>query len=216
VWGDLDNDGWLDLYVVVRLSRDMLYQNNGNSTFSEVHVSAGLNGLNTWHGLGFGDYDGDGFTDIYMPVAFGTDRLYRNNGNSANWLHVNLVGSQSNRAAIGTSVVAIAGSLRMTRVVDGGSGNAVQPTLPVEFGLGASTRVDILKVFWPSGVFQVLTRGDGNQRITVTEATTTSSVTVFSKISGSVGVNDGGPGREVAWGDYDGDGDPDLIVSRSG
>jgi hypothetical protein len=88
-WLDYDNDGWMDLYVVQSgplppaaspKSRDRLYRNNGNGTFSDVTEQAGLN--DTAYGMGAiaADYDNDGFVDLFV-TNYGGNILYRNNGN---------------------------------------------------------------------------------------------------------------------------------------
>ena len=63
---DYDNDGWTDLFVT-NYGRDLLYRNNGNGTFTEVGASAGVAGEGEWStGAAFGDYDGDGWLDLYV------------------------------------------------------------------------------------------------------------------------------------------------------
>ena len=63
---DYDNDGWTDLFVT-NYGRDLLYRNNGNGTFTEVGASAGVAGGGEWStGAAFGDYDGDGWLDLYV------------------------------------------------------------------------------------------------------------------------------------------------------
>ena len=63
---DYDNDGWTDLFVT-NYGRDLLYRNNGNGTFTEVGATAGVAGAGEWStGAAFGDYDGDGWLDLYV------------------------------------------------------------------------------------------------------------------------------------------------------
>ena len=63
---DYDNDGWIDLFVT-NYGRDLLYRNNGNGTFHEVGATAGVAGKGEWStGAAFGDYDGDGWLDLYV------------------------------------------------------------------------------------------------------------------------------------------------------
>jgi enediyne biosynthesis protein E4 len=87
-WLDYDNDGWMDLYVVQSgpfpprgspRAQDRLYRNNGNGTFTDVTVKAGLK--DTAYGMGVvaADYDNDGFTDLYV-TNYGKNILYHNNG----------------------------------------------------------------------------------------------------------------------------------------
>ena len=63
---DYDNDGWIDLFVT-NYGRDLLYRNNGDGTFTETGAAAGVAGKGEWStGAAFGDYDGDGWLDLYV------------------------------------------------------------------------------------------------------------------------------------------------------
>jgi hypothetical protein len=86
--GDFDGDGWQDIYFVNGRdlynrgisARNALYRNNGDGTFSDVTENAGVPG--TGYGLGcvWGDYDNDGYPDLFV-TQFGRNVLYHNNGN---------------------------------------------------------------------------------------------------------------------------------------
>ncbi len=87
---DYDNDGWQDVLLVQGSTRarhgagndptPVLYRNNRNGTFSDVTVRAGLTTRSWGMGVAAGDYDNDGFVDLYL-TNLGSDVLYRNNGN---------------------------------------------------------------------------------------------------------------------------------------
>ncbi len=87
---DYDNDGWLDIFFVNSLTVDLvktsgktksaLYHNNGDGTFTDVAEKAGLSDVGWGMGAAVGDYDNDGFDDVYVTCV-GADRLYKNNGN---------------------------------------------------------------------------------------------------------------------------------------
>ena len=77
---DYDNDGDLDLYLVNSAAPSMLYRNNGDGTFVDVTAAAGVSNQGSYgHGVACGDYDNDGYVDIYV-TNFGANRLYHNNG----------------------------------------------------------------------------------------------------------------------------------------
>jgi enediyne biosynthesis protein E4 len=86
---DYDNDGWMDIYLVnsgkadfytpPRPLRNALYRNNRDGTFTDVTEKAGVAGGGYGMGVAVGDYNGDGFPDLYV-TQFGRNILYRNNG----------------------------------------------------------------------------------------------------------------------------------------
>ncbi len=80
-WGDYDNDGWADLAVSRMGARPMLYHNDGDGTFAEVGVAAGLAVASDTFGVAWGDYDNDGWLDCYLTsAALAPDWLFHNNG----------------------------------------------------------------------------------------------------------------------------------------
>jgi enediyne biosynthesis protein E4 len=88
---DYDNDGWMDIFLVntgpceffhpdaSRRPRNALYRNNRDGTFTDVTAKAGLEGVTFGVGVAVGDYDGDGFPDLYV-TGYGRNTLYHNNG----------------------------------------------------------------------------------------------------------------------------------------
>jgi hypothetical protein len=79
-WADYDNDGWVDLYVGHELAPSRLYRNKGDGTFEDVSTRAGVAGNAFTKGVSWGDYDNDGFPDLYASNMFGDNVLYRNKG----------------------------------------------------------------------------------------------------------------------------------------
>jgi len=96
--------------------------------------------------------------------------LYRDYPDSTNhWIALSLVGTRSNRSAIGAEVVLESGYLTQRRIVDGGSGFASQNDRRVHFGLGSREWVDRIVIHWPSGTQQVISSPLIDRFVTVTE-----------------------------------------------
>jgi enediyne biosynthesis protein E4 len=170
-FGDIDNDGDLDLVTALPPS---LFLNDGSGSFVEQTSRYGVE--QSSDRLYLADYDLDGFLDIFISGTIGTflgepdsrDRLYHNTGNDNHWLRVELVGTESNRNGIGARLFARAGDLHQTREMQTGWGRGNDERV-VHFGLGPRTRVDSLKVNWPSGRVDVLTDLAVDQKIRLFE-----------------------------------------------
>jgi PKD repeat protein len=186
-WGDYDNDCDLDFWVPQvktyhSWAQSYLWCNNNNETFTDASDSAGIK---VWSNTGgvWGDYNNDGFLDLLTEGTYpyqGTreTHLFKNQGNSNNWLQMRLKGVLSNTAAIGARVYLTAGSVTQMREVGGDAGgHAFQNSFNVEFGLGTSTKADDIKIVWPSGVVQVMKNVNANQILNVTENITGPQIT---------------------------------------
>jgi hypothetical protein len=180
-WGDYDNDGFLDLFVANAgqptanfTPVNFLYHNNGDGTFTKVTNGSPANECSDCFGASWVDYDNDGFLDLLATRFDGRGiLLYHNNGNTNNWLKVRLVGTVSNRSAIGAKVRAKAfyrGASRwQLRQISGGSGWDGHNELEAHFGLGDATSVDTLRIEWPSGTVQEFQNVAARQLLTITE-----------------------------------------------
>src|SRR5579859_1610647 len=111
-FGDIDNDGWPDMYLATgnpefgSLVPNRMFRNNGGKSFTEVTASARVGNLQKGHGVAFADIDNDGDQDVFVEVggAYKGDgyfnSLYENPGqNNNNWINVLLEGTRSNRSA---------------------------------------------------------------------------------------------------------------------
>jgi hypothetical protein len=186
-WGDYDNDGFVDLFVMVAdlafpfvpRTHSFLYHNTGDGTFTKI--SEGRIVTDPTYGTSggsWGDYDKDGFLDLFVSQGgFGpipqAPLLYHNDGNGNAWLNVELVGTVSNRSAIGAKVRVKAfyrGESRwQVREISGGDSESNQQSLNAEFGLADATVIDTLRVEWPSGIVQELHDVAPRQFLTITE-----------------------------------------------
>ncbi|MDX2041083.1 MAG: FG-GAP-like repeat-containing protein [Acidobacteriota bacterium] len=79
-WADFDNDGWLDVFVAHEETPSQLFRNRGNGTFEDVTRKAGVGRTAFSKGATWGDYDNDGFADLYVSNYGSENFLYRNKG----------------------------------------------------------------------------------------------------------------------------------------
>jgi hypothetical protein len=161
-WGDLNNDGWLDLYItnIYEGRRSFLYMSNGDETFREVTYLSGTRHFNGW-GVAFADYDEDGDLDIF--VAGGKVQLFRNElinehldltGNNSNWLAVQIK-TTKHSDAIGTRIRLFNDEISLIREIQGGKGTTNQHSLVQHFGLGNHQPPFSLEVTLPNGTHHI-------------------------------------------------------------
>lgn len=185
-FGDIDNDGFLDLYFGTgnpnyrSLVPNKMFKNLGGKKFVDVTASARVGNLQKGHGISFADLDNDGDQDLYaeMGGAFHGDgypsALYLNPGQSDNnWICLKLEGVKSNRAAIGAKVTVKFqenGQQRIVyREVNSGASFGCSP-LRREIGIGQATVIDEIIVTWPAtGIIQSVKNVQPNQFIKIKE-----------------------------------------------
>jgi len=180
VWQDFDNDGDVDCLVTQDGSHiTRFYRNNGNGGFTSVAV-AGLTTAGPRYGAAAGDYDADGRMDLFVAGTATTFGLFRNTtANANNWLQVRLVGTTSNRAAIGARVRvrAVIGGVPRWQLRELSAQNSFNgmSSLDAHFGLASASEADSVVVEWPSGSVSVRTAITAGQRILVVEEDATAA-----------------------------------------
>ena len=179
-WGDYDNDGWLDIYVVTLNNGNQpnrLYHNKKDGTFEEVSLAEGSGAQVTGNGASatFVDYDNDGDLDLFVTNgegnAAGPYVLLQNGGNTNKWLQMNLQGKNtSNPDALGAKVSATSATTGTQYLWNHGPQHFLsQSLLPMHMGLGTDVGVSTMTVTWPSGTAQKVDNVAANQRITLVE-----------------------------------------------
>ena len=169
---DMDNDGWLDLFIanghvyegVEKVFPDTTYKqinslfhNNGAGKFIDVTREAG-GGFTVPHagrGAAFADFDNDGNVDIVVGNNGDPPLLLHNSGAAGNhFVNFRLIGKKSNRDALGARLRLHAGGLSQIREIAAGGSYLSQSDLRAHFGLGHATKADTLEIQWPSGLRQ--------------------------------------------------------------
>jgi len=186
-FADLDLDGRLDLVVAnghiddtVRNIRGNvgyaqpphLFLNLGGGKFQDVASNVGSDFAvpRVGRGLAFADWDRDGDLDLLLTTNNGPAVLFRNDVRSGNRaLRLRLVGTRSNRDAIGAVVRISHSGVEQMRTVRGGSSYLSQSELPLTFGIGKSDSIDRIAVVWPSGATQEFKNISSGRAYEVTE-----------------------------------------------
>ena len=147
-----------------------LFHNDGNGSFSRVSDIFTEVADNTL-ACPWGDFDNDGFMDLILTHQYGQHRLYRNLGNTNHWIKFNMVGTASNRDAIGAKVriLATIGGQSVWQMQEVNGGYGMQNDTRLNFGLGDATLVERVVIEWPSGIVQTLTNLTAGQILTVEE-----------------------------------------------
>jgi hypothetical protein len=177
-WGtgffDLDNDTWLDLFVVnghvypqmdqtssgARYKQSkLLFINKGDGTFCNATQQGGtaLSELRVSRGAAFGDIDNDGNVDIVVEDLDSTPMILKNSGDKTNhWITLELAAKQGNPLAIGARIKVTTGKSVQTEEIRSGSSYLSQNDLRVHFGLGKATKVDSIEIRWNSGKVETM------------------------------------------------------------
>jgi hypothetical protein len=191
-FGDIDNDGFLDMYIGTGwrafsgLFPNRMLKNVEGGKFEDVTMPSGTGHLENGQGVSFADYDGDGDLDLFVeaggvvPGDRSWNLLFRNPGQGNHWLKVRLIGTRTNRAALGAKIrLEIASKDGRTRSVFRSVGNNSSfggNSLVQSIGLLDAARVASLAVTWPvSRTTQTFRDLGADQAIEITEGATSHS-----------------------------------------
>ncbi len=157
----------------------VLYRNLGAGSFEDVSELAGeaITKEGTGRGCAFGDFNNDGSVDIIINNQGARPSLLRfTQTNGHHWINLKLVGVKSNRSAIGARVRCVAGTLSQIDEVRSGGGYLSQSDLRLHFGVGKNATIDLLEIFWPSGLIDRLHNVPSSQFLRLEEGGKTSTL----------------------------------------
>jgi hypothetical protein len=189
-WGvqffDFDNSGWPGIFIAnghvypevdgkslgtsYRQPR-VLYFNLRDGKFANITGQSGaaLSELHSGRGMALGDLFNDGRLEALVNNMNDSPSLYRNDAATGNFITLQLIGTKSNRAALGAAVTLEQGSDRREQEVRSGGGFISQSDLRLHFGLGKAERAEKLVIRWPSGLAEILKDLPANQYYVVRE-----------------------------------------------
>jgi enediyne biosynthesis protein E4 len=168
---DYDNDGWVDLFIAnghvypeieqaspgTRYKQvNSVFHNDGRGKFVETSKETGV-ADQTPHaarGVAFADFDNDGFVDVLVADNGGPPLLLHNGGDENHFINFKLVGTTSNRDAMGARVHVVSGGISQIREIAGGGSYLSQSDLRANFGTGRATVAQTVEIKWPSGQTQ--------------------------------------------------------------
>jgi hypothetical protein len=205
-WGtcffDYDNDGYQDLFYVAGLiggdvapQPDALFHNNGNETFTDVSVEAGVDDPLRGRSASMADFDQDGFVDLFVGNFGRPPSFYHNAsaslGNTNHWLTVTVEGTVSNRDGIGARIIATTpDAMTLHREITSGPTHGGGDHRAGYFGLGANTTAHVV-VKWPTGLVEDFGDIAANQAVHLVENSTTPAFEMHVEVGGKVNFTTG-------------------------
>ena len=165
-FGDVDNDGFLDIYLGTggpeygAMAPNALLRNQAGKYFADITASSGTGELHKGHGIAFADLGNNGHEDILLNSGGATPgdahafRVFRNPGNNNDWITVRLAGVKTNRSAIGARIKITveneSHAIRSIYRIVGSGGSFGASPLQQHIGLGKAVRIVNLEVDWPA------------------------------------------------------------------
>ena len=171
-WGDIDNDGDLDLYLGNRIETNVLYLNNGDGSFTNISEGTILESMYGGYGVAAADVNRDGLIDLFQANSGNSDhnQLFLNQSQNQNhWIKLKLKGTESNAAAIGARVTIHSNGTIQVDEVCAGSGYASQNSFLLHFGLASQEVVDLIEIKWPNGLEESYENITADQAYTLVE-----------------------------------------------
>ncbi len=164
-YGDLDNDGWLDIYLgtgvpdLTALMPNVLLKNDGGKKLHDITFASSFGVLQKGHGIAFSDIDNDGDQDVFEQLggAYPADpffnALFENPGTTNGWVTLKLVGTKANRSGVGARIAVTVRTRqkesRTIHILAGTGGSFGASTLRQEIGLGDAQRIESITIRWP-------------------------------------------------------------------
>ena len=183
---DYDADGWPDVItnnghvemlpaqrasgVNYKQPKQLLHNQNGALHLVKDTALLGALTIPTLgRGLAVGDYDNDGRLDILAANQNESAQLFHNQTQNNHWISLRLIGTKSNRDAIGARVLLRAGKIRQSATVRGGSSYLSTSDQRLYFGLGEAKNIDEITIIWPSGTKEIIETMAADTFYTLTE-----------------------------------------------
>ena len=181
-FSDLNNDGHLDLFHVNGMLKNgkstidemfetdpsVLFMSNGDGTFTEQAVEAGIDDKGMGRGIVCFDYDRDGDQDLFVANYNQPPKLFCNQGNNNHFINIKLVEKSNNTQALGARVYVKTGELQQMRELRSGNNYVSQNPVEAHFGLAQADTIDELKIVWPDGKESLMLDVEVDQFLTLT------------------------------------------------
>lgn len=221
IWGDIDNDGDLDLFLGNRMEPNKLYLNLGNGTFADISVAAGINKLRLTKAAMFGDIDNDGYIDLYVANLNAQNELYKNNGDLSFTDITFQSGATDTQIAMGALFFDYDndGDLDLYLTHDANQANILYQNDGTGHFINVAAAANADYEGQGMGVDFGDVNNDGHLDIYITNLYENTLLVnngngTFSDLSSYAGVTDLGMGWGTLWFDYDNDGWQDIYVAN--